>query len=110
MKKMYPFGAWVYPPKEELGLGAVDDWADMGLTVTMTSPFGSSDSEIDEMIKYLDKAIERGSKLIVFATDLSYWAMASNGPEAYEANFDKIYSSDISRAWIEPTACTLQKT
>ncbi|MBE5817918.1 MAG: hypothetical protein E7312_02575 [Clostridiales bacterium] len=92
MENLYPFGAWVYPPKEELGLGAVDDWADMGLTVTMTSPFGSSDSELDEMVKYLDKAAERGIKLIVNANDLTYWAMNGHGAEKYTEDFNRIYA------------------
>ncbi|MBP3347781.1 MAG: hypothetical protein J6L92_03400 [Clostridia bacterium] len=92
MENLYPFGAWVYPPKEELTLSAVDDWADMGLTVTMSPPFGSSDEELDELIKYLDKANQRGIKLIVNAGALTYWAMGTYGPETYEETFRKIYA------------------
>ena len=71
MAQKYPFSTWIYNHLGDFTPDEVDTWAECGLTVTMTERCLHSNGDIPKLIPFLDKANERGIKLIANVEDLT---------------------------------------
>lgn len=80
MAQKFPLGAWIYNRIEEFTPDEVDVWADLGLTVTM-APSIDYDDDLTKLIPFLDRARDRGIKLILWV----------NGVGSSEERFRKVY-------------------
>ena len=80
----YPIGFWNY---ETLGKGGgnVDEWAELGVTVTMTPQFNPALSQKEDMIALLDQAHEKGIQCIIYDKRLADWFPTSYNEERMRA-------------------------
>ena len=85
MTENFPLGGWAYPALKELTIEHIDLWAGMGLTVTMSPRVDYPDKEgLEELKKWLDRAHEKGMKLIMFI-------LGFGGLNVYEKQFTEVY-------------------
>ncbi len=91
MTKKFPFGAWVYNSVNEFTPDEVDVWADMGLTVTMSSIAGYDEAE--KLLPFLDRAQERDIQLIVWVTGIGN----ANNEDEYKARFKELYEVKLQK-------------
>lgn len=91
MANKFPFGAWVYNTITDFTPDEVDVWADMGLTCTMAGIIYNP-KDYPLFRQFLDRAQERGIKLIAWVDSVSYYAANGLSEEEYEARFTEVYN------------------
>ena len=89
MADRFHFSAWVYRNADELTPDEVDIWANAGFTAIMSPETMYTTTE--KLIPFLDKAQERGIKLIASVHGLDYGSFAGLGEEAYAERFKMAY-------------------
>lgn len=85
-------GCWAYG---RIGEGLTpeehaDAWADAGLTLGMSPRFGDEADDQRMLLRLLDRARERGVRVILVAGGLSYGDLARHGETAYRATLRKV--------------------
>ncbi len=85
----FPIGFWNYAPTGQYGSEAVQDWAELGMTLTFSPQYGpGSDKELFRSI--LDAAAEKDIRLIL-NDSRARWNGASDDPAGYEKRFREAY-------------------
>ena len=86
-KGAFPIGFWNYCPAEMLDASAVKDWAEAGMTLTMSPDFGSDPAHEERIKAILDAAQERGIRIILCHRQ-GYWPhLTTAGEVLYRKNF-----------------------
>ena len=91
MAQKFPFGIWNYLPLSESKVTDVDDWAECGLTVTLTPLFSFENDDPRDLLPYLDRAAEHGMKLIVTVLNFSFATYVEKGAEYYESKLRELH-------------------
>ena len=89
MADRFHFSAWVYRNADELTPDEVDIWANAGFTAIMSPE--TSFTSTEKLIPFLDRAQERGIKLIASVHGLDYGAFAGLGEDGYAERFKIAY-------------------
>lgn len=90
MYDKFPLGFWNYARPSEYGVETVKDWADCGMTLTMTPSFYENDSK-EDMLAIMDEAHKRGIKLIVRDNRVSVQGL-DEIPQDYKERFIQSYT------------------
>ena len=86
---IFPIGFWNYAPTGQYGPEAVKDWAELGMTLTLSPQYAPGmDGELFRSI--LDAAAEEGIRLILNDAR-ARWNGASDDPAGYEKRFREAY-------------------
>ena len=88
MADKFVFSMWTYNDISEFTPDEVDVWADCGLNIPMGP--GVSPDNAAAYIPFLDRAQERGIKLIANVYGIDYGTLLNIGEEEYEARIRKV--------------------
>ena len=91
MAQKYPFSVWNYNIRGDFEPTEVDVWAECGLTVTMTERTFYGEHDITTLVPFLDRANEKGIKLIFNIVGLTNDDYVKIGEEEYERRFAEVY-------------------
>ncbi len=84
----FPVGFWNYVQADRLGVSAVQDWADAGMTLTMSPEFDPDRHDAGQLRSILDAAADANIKMIV-CDRRGYWTQLTRGGEdAYRRDFE----------------------
>ncbi|GHU02434.1 hypothetical protein FACS1894147_04290 [Spirochaetia bacterium] len=89
MKEVFPMGFWNYPQIDAYPLSKVKDWADLGMTITLSPNFNHEVHDKKLMLDVLDEAQKLGIKLIIFDSR-THWKDAKD-KEMYRKKFREAY-------------------
>ena len=90
MKNYFKFTMWTYPPLIQFTPDEVDVWADCGMTVPMAPKMFYDKDDPADLIPFLDRAEQRGVKLLAFYDDLGFDKIPVLGEEEYERRLREI--------------------
>jgi hypothetical protein len=85
MKEVFPMGFWNYPPISKLPLSAVKDWADLGMTITLSPAFDPKIHDKKLMYDMLNESERLGLRLIV--QDRRALSADARNKDAYRSAF-----------------------
>ena len=83
---VFPIGFWNYCPTAKLGPASVKDWADAGMTLTMSPEFDPRKDAVKDLRAILDAAHKRHIRMIV-CDARSTWPALAGGEQAYRDGF-----------------------
>lgn len=92
MATKFPFSIWNYNTVSERSPEDVNDWAECGLTATMTPTIFYGKDDPASLIPYLDAAESRGIKLIAFIYGLEHNLYGELGRDEYAKRFKEVYN------------------
>ena len=81
MARKYPFSMWVYNDIDEFTPDEIDMWVECGMTIPLTPSVGRKD--VGKLIPWLDKAQQKGVKLIANVRGFDYGTLIRIGEEEY---------------------------
>lgn len=87
----FPIGFWNYTATGQLGPEAVNDWADLGMTMAVSPEYYAGHHDKNAMLAILDACAERDIKVIM-SDSRARWGGAAKDPEAYEKQFAEAVS------------------
>lgn len=64
-KHVFPIGFWHVNPATDVGMQIVDDWADIGCTLTLTGWYNAARESKEDFLKILDGCLEKDIRVIV---------------------------------------------
>lgn len=88
----YPLSVWNYNNRGDFKPEEVDVWAECGLTICMTERTSYKKESVEELIPFLDRAVEKGMQLIANINGLTNVDLLHIGEEEYEKRFAEVYS------------------
>lgn len=91
MAQKYPFSTWNYNILGDFKPEEVDVWAECGLTVTMTERCVYGKDDLTRLVPFLDRAKERGIKLIANVVGVTNSDALELSEEEFEARFREVY-------------------
>ncbi len=89
-KSIFPIGFWNYTATGDLGPEAVNDWADLGMTMAVSPEYHAPVHDKNALLAILDACADRGIKVIL-SDSRARWNGASDDPAAYEQRFTAAY-------------------
>lgn len=93
MAAKFPFSIWNYNTIFERTPTDVRDWAECGLTATMSPILEYGKDDLSLLIPYLDEAEKQGIQLIVNVHGLSYDWIGRLGRDSYAERFNEVYAA-----------------
>ena len=92
MAQKFPFSIWNYNLCGDFKPDEVDVWAECGLSVVLTERVTYGKDDPRALIPFLDRAREKGIKLIANIDGLTNGDIDSIGDEEYERRFVEVYN------------------
>ena len=86
----FPIGFWNYTRAGQLGVEAVHDWKDLGMSFAMSPEFNPDTDDKALMLAMLDECEKLGLKMLMCDSRVR-WFGASGDPEGYRARFKAAY-------------------
>lgn len=90
MARHYPFSTWVYNPIDDFTPDEVDVWAEAGLNVTFSPRTDCTDEGLRKLILFLDRARDRGIKLIANLDLFTFDSFLNIGAAEYEKRLREV--------------------
>jgi len=90
MANKYPVGFWNYVLSDDQGPDQVKNWAEMGVTLTMSAEYDPATSSKENMLAVLDECQKYGIKMLI-CDSRTRWGGAATDEEGYRARVQAAY-------------------
>lgn len=79
----FPMGFWLYKDADKVPVSQVEDWQELGMTLTHSPRYIAGESNHDHMLALLDEAQAHGIRVIMNDSRCEWARLTEQGEEAY---------------------------